>query len=82
MTRLDPSRLVRWAALLALAGVALTCLSLIVPRPIPLVIGMTVGQAIGTLSLALYLTAVLVDLRRARVLSADDERKPPGKDPE
>jgi len=81
MTRLDPARLVRCSALLALAGVALTCLSLVVPKPILLVIGMTVGQAIGTLSLTLYLTAVVVDLQRARVLSADDEHRP-GKEPE
>ena len=78
--RLRSERLVRWAALLALVGVALTCLSLIVPKPIPLVIGMTVGQGIGTLSLALYLTAVIMDLVRARVLSPDDGDKPPGKD--
>jgi hypothetical protein len=38
------------------------------PRPLPIVGAMTLGQVLGTLSLALYTRAVIADLRRAKVL--------------
>jgi hypothetical protein len=64
----DPGKLVRAAAVLALVGLALFVWSVLDPRPVPVVVAMSVGQGIGTLSFLLYLLAVYLDLRRARVL--------------
>lgn len=78
MRRSGPERLTRWAAVLALVGLFLMAWSIIVPRPLPVVAFMTLGQVVGTLSLALYAAAVLIDLRRARVIG----RRPAGQSPQ
>jgi hypothetical protein len=74
----DPEKLVRAAAVLALVGLALFAWSVLDPRPVPVVVAMSVGQAIGTLSFLLYVLAIYLDLRRARVLGkgADAAEKP------
>ena len=74
----DPEKLVRVAAVLALIGLALFVWSVLDPRPVPVVVAMSVGQAIGTLSFLLYVLAFYLDLRRARVLGkgADVTEKP------
>lgn len=64
----DPLRLARVAALFTLPSLALMAWSVISPRPIPVVLAMTLGQVIGTAALALYALAIILDLRRARVL--------------
>lgn len=69
-------RLTRSAALLALLGLALMTWSISVARPVPVVLFMTVGQLIGTASLALYIAAIVVDLRRARVLGKSGGHAP------
>ena len=74
----DPEKLVRVAAVLALIGLALFVWSVLDPRPVPVVVAMSVGQGIGTLSFLLYLLAVYLDLRRARVLGNGDVAEKPG----
>jgi len=64
----DPEKLVRVGAVLALVGLALFVWSVLDPRPVPVVVAMSVGQGIGTLSFLLYVLAIYLDLRRARVL--------------
>jgi hypothetical protein len=56
----------------ALLALALMVWSVLDPRPLPVVVAMSVGQAIGTLSLLLYLVVVGFDLRRRL---ADDEKR-------
>ena len=64
------------ACALALVGLALIVWSIVDPRPIPVVISMSIAQGVGTLSLLIYLFVVLADLRRARVLGGEgDEEK-------
>ena len=58
--------LARSAAVLALVGLALVVWSVLDPRPVPVVLAMTVGQAVGTASLALLVVAILLDLRWIR----------------
>jgi peptidoglycan/LPS O-acetylase OafA/YrhL len=65
----------RLAAVCALLALALMIWGVVDPRPIALVIAMSVGQAVGTLSFALYVLAVLVDLRSAGVIGR--RSKPP-----
>jgi hypothetical protein len=52
------------AALLALAGLGFMVWSLVDPAPIPVIAAMSVGQALGTLSFALFVLAVALDLRK------------------
>lgn len=47
----------------ALVALGLMMWSLLDPRPIPVVVAMSVGQAIGTLSLVSYLYVVVADWR-------------------
>ena len=73
MIHLDPShfgyRALRWSAVLGLLALGLMVWGVIVPSPISLVIAMSVGQVVGTLSFVVFLIVVANDLRRARVFS-------------
>lgn len=71
-----PERLVTLAAVLALVGLGLVVWSVTVPRPVPVVLAMTLGQIIGTASLALFLIAVALDLRRAAARPPGGRRDP------
>lgn len=66
MKKASPERLVKVAVVFALLGLALMAWSLVDPMPLPVVVWMTLGQIVGTLSLGLYLVAIALDLRRPR----------------
>lgn len=65
MTDLNLSRWLRIASALALVALALIVWSLLDPTPIPVIVSMSVGQAIGSVSFGIYLFVVVVDLRRS-----------------
>jgi hypothetical protein len=72
-----------FACSLALAAVGLMVWSLFDPRPIPVVVAMSVGQVLGTLSLLAFVYVVVADwraqlagMRGAPALASKDE---PGK---
>jgi hypothetical protein len=48
--------------------------SLLDPRPVPVMVALSAGQALGTASLVAFALIVAVDLRRARL------GRPPGDD--
>ena len=56
-------RSLRIAGLLAVIGLALMMWSLIDPRAQPVLIALSVGQVIGTLSLFLYVRVIVQDYR-------------------
>jgi hypothetical protein len=56
-------QILRVACFFALAALALMVWSLLDPRPIPVVVAMSVGQVLGTLSLGAFLVVVVADLR-------------------
>jgi len=56
-------KLVFVSAIATLLALALMAASILSPKPILLVLAMSVGQGIGTLSLALYLLAIVLDLQ-------------------
>ena len=58
--------LLRVAAALSLVALALMMWSLFDPRPAPVLIGLSLGQVIGTTSFAIYLSIVIWDIRRRR----------------
>jgi CHASE2 domain-containing sensor protein len=59
------SRLMIYACILGLIGLALMSWSLFEQGWIPVMMAMSVGQGIGTLSFVLFLVVVLIDLRQA-----------------
>ncbi len=71
-----PSRvphLLRVAAGMSLVALALMMWSLVDPTPAPVLIALSLGQVIGTLSFAIYLSIVVWDLRRRRRADATPE---------
>jgi len=72
------SRILFYACILGLIGLALMCWSLFDQGWIPVMMAMTVGQGIGTLSLALFILVVVIDLERAtfRPSLPPEKRKP------
>lgn len=71
-------RLLLIASMLTLAAIGLMVWSLLDPRPVPVMLAMSGGQALGTLSLAIYGLVIAMDLRRAKVLTPE----PPEPEPE
>lgn len=59
------SKLMVWACWLGLIGLGLMTWSLFDQGWIPVMMAMSVGQGIGTLSFALFLVIVFIDLRHA-----------------
>ena len=59
------SRLMVYACVLGLIGLVLMSWSLFDQGWIPVMAAMSVGQGIGTLSFALFLVIVIIDLRQA-----------------
>jgi hypothetical protein len=59
------SRLLVVACLLGLVGLALMTWSLFDQGWIPVMMAMSIGQGIGTLSFLLFLLVVVIDLRKA-----------------
>jgi hypothetical protein len=65
-------RLLTIACVGCLLALALMVWSVLIPSPLSIMVAMTAGQGLGTLSLGLYVWVVISDLRRVRIL---DERK-------
>jgi len=72
------SRMLVYACVLGLIGLALMSWSLFDQGWIPVMMAMSVGQVIGTLSLVLFLLVVYIDLQRAtfRPSIPHEQRKP------
>ena len=56
--------LLQLAAVLTLIGLALMVWSILQPTPLPVMLAMSVGQAIGSCAFGLYLFVVIRELRR------------------
>jgi len=70
------SRLMVYACVLGLMALALMSWSLFDQGWIPIMVAMSVGQGIGTLSFVLFLVIVIIDLRKAEFRpSLPPERK-------
>ena len=75
MTRQKVEKVVRISALAALASVLMMVASVVWPSPYLLVLVMSVGQLVGTASLALFLFAIAMDLRRSGAVQARREAR-------
>lgn len=69
VTRSKIEHRVMAACLLTLVALGLMVWALVSRMPIPVVVAMSVGQVIGTLSLAFFLASVLIDVRATYKLS-------------
>lgn len=58
--------LVRMACVLALVALPLMVWSVLDPRAAPILVALSIGQGIGTLSFVLFLLAVARDVKRAQ----------------
>ena len=61
------------ACVAALVALALMVWSLLEPTPMPVLVAMSAGQVLGTLSLLAFLGVVAADLRRAHLERELDE---------
>jgi hypothetical protein len=77
MTTPRTERLLRAACGLALCALALIVWSVLDSRPGPVMVAMTVGQVLGTLSFGAYLIVVVLELRAARLLAEEEAAAPP-----
>jgi len=64
--RPSPTGWLRIACVLAIVALLLMSWSLFDPRPAPVLIALSLGQAIGTASFVVYLSIVAWDVRRKR----------------
>jgi hypothetical protein len=67
---------IRFACVGSLVALALMVWSLLDPKPLAVIVAMSVGQALGTASLALFILVVVGDLRRAHLLDREERSKP------
>jgi hypothetical protein len=72
-------RRLRIACLLALVALGLIVFSMLVPKPLPVIVAMSVAQGIGTLSLLIFLHIVSKDVWRVMTSKTD---APAGDSPE
>jgi hypothetical protein len=63
ISRLTIRRLVLISTITTLVSLGLMVMGIVVPKPLLLVLAMSLGQLFGTLSLALYLLAIVLDLQ-------------------
>jgi hypothetical protein len=70
------SKLIAAACVLALVGLAILAISVLFPGPLPVILGMSLGHAVGIGAFGLYVLAVVVDAasRRTRGSSAPPPR--------
>ncbi len=74
-------RVLDLACVVALVALVLISWSMVDPRPIPVILAMSVGQVLGTLSFAAFLVVVVRDLRRAQLNDVSSERGSPAERP-
>ncbi len=53
--------LLRFACILALVALAIMCSSILFPRPLPVILAMSGGHAVGGAAFVAYLLAVVID---------------------
>lgn len=63
--RISEQRLARTASYFALSGLLLFAVSLFHPKPLTVILSMSVGHILGGIAVLLYLVAVIVDTHEA-----------------
>ncbi len=68
-------RMLRYSAALTMIALVLMVWSMLQPTPLPVMLAMTIGQALGTIAFALYGIVIARDLRHARRARRESARK-------
>jgi hypothetical protein len=68
--------MLRTSAVLTLLALGLMIWSVLQPTPMPVMLAMSLGQALGTGAFALYALAILIDLRRSRRVRREEKGLP------
>jgi hypothetical protein len=69
MIGFNQARVLKGSCVLALGALALMSWSLFDPRPIPVVLAMSLGQLLGTLSLGAFVVVIVADIRAHRTIA-------------
>jgi polyferredoxin len=69
-------RRVFWACIWSLVALALIVWALVHPKPLPVIVAMSVGQIIGTISLLLFLGSIALDLRSRYKITQRGQKTP------
>ena len=64
--RISMTTILRISAVFTILGLAMMVWSLLVPTPMPVMLAMSAGQALGMFAFGLYIVAIVIDLRRDR----------------
>ena len=72
------------ASLMTLVALALMVWSVLQPTPLPTILAMSAGQGFGILAFAMYVLAIVIDLRRdararRRMIDEGPPSPPPGR---
>lgn len=59
-----PATLARIAGVFTLVALAMMAFSVLVPKPLPIVLAMSLGQVVGLTGFGFYFLAVLLDIAR------------------
>lgn len=78
MSTTRSEKILRVAAVCALVGLALVVWSILDPRPAPVLIGLSIGQGIGTLSFLGFVAVVAADLGIKRHIQRVGVEQEPG----
>lgn len=70
-------RILEGASVMTLVALGLMLWSEAVPKPLPVIVAMTVAQGIGTLSLLAFIWVVVSDVRTARRRARTSSIPPP-----
>lgn len=70
-----PELVIRVSCVLALVALALIVWSVVDPRPMPVILAMSAGQVLGTLSFVAFLLVVARDLRAAQRKQRPEPRR-------
>ena len=70
-------RILGAACILTLVALALMVWSLIEPTPVPVLVAMSVGQVLGTVSLLMFAAVVIADMRHAHLEQPPESSLPP-----
>ncbi len=70
-------RVLAGACVIALLALVLMVWSLLEPTPVPVLVAMSVGQVLGTISLVMFGAVVIADMRQAHLERAPRSTAPP-----
>jgi hypothetical protein len=72
-----PATLARIAGVFTLVALAMMAFSILVPKPLPIILAMSLGQVVGLAGFGFYFLAVVIDIaRRPRGSSLPPPRAP------